>query len=247
MGHKASKDAFVIEGYGIFALSAATTTSLPDGDVSGASITTKLANSSGFGGGGALGYAMGNWGIFGSFDYRSIKSREWSTTGGFYIPSTSTLTKTATGTGKIQNTRNTMWIGVGPRVYGDLGPGRIYGGGGVAIILPFTDSTTITASTAAGTTTILQETKYNLAVGGYGEVGYEFEITPMVYVGIAGKFLVSAPTNKGQATTTTTTTAAGSTTTTANNTDTIAATGDTQFGAVGITDMSGVVKVGLRL
>lgn len=228
-----------IEGYGLFTLSNGSSSSQFDGDTSSTSRTAKLSNSSGFGGGGSIGFDIANnLSLRGSFDYRAISSREWSQNSG-----------TAGATTTIQQKVNTMWIGIGLRPTVQVGPGAFYAGAGVAIVLPFKDTTTQkSVLNATGTTAADSETvqNWNLAIGGYGEIGYQFYLSDVVYLGIGGKLLV-ATTNNDNKTTEVTNKLTG-VTTTQNNAASFETTDATKakYASNGITDISAVVTVGVR-
>lgn len=234
-----------VEGYGLFTLSNGSTTSRADGDNTATARTYELSNASGFGGGGSVGFdIVEKLSLQASFDFRSIKSREWSATG------VSPVDNTATGTNKItlQNKRDTMWIGLGLRPRIEAGPGYFYAGAGVALVLPWKDTSTIKGTSAAGTVIADQTsvTNWNLAIGGYGELGYHFKITDLIYIGIGGRLLVATSNNDGK-TNELTNNLTGVTTTTnyAKSYDTTDAT-KARYASEGITDISANVTVGVR-
>ena len=230
-----------IEARGGYILSAGTSTAKQDGNTTGTTSTYKLSNTDGFGGGATIGYDLiNNLALAASFDYRTAKSIEWSTTG-------------AATTQKTTNKFNTMVVGVGLRPRVQAGPGAFYAGLGVAIVLPHDDisnvTTTVIATSAVTTTEVT--TRYNLGIGAYGELGYNFNITDNLYIGLGARIVVAGKglDNKGNDTTTVTTNAAGTTTTTVKNTDSVDTTAtpsQTAFASKGITDMSGVITVGFR-
>ncbi len=277
-----------IEGFGLYALGNGSSTSAADGDVSASSVNYKLSGSAGFGGGGAIGYQiLENLGLVASFQYRSIKTREWSQTNQSVAAlanggSTTTAQYNATGlaaqTGAvtINNTKNTMIVGLGLRPTVNAGPGAFYAGAGVALVLPYDDKTTTTFSGTGGASTISTGTgektqSFNLAIGGYAELGYMFSVTDNLYIGIGGRMVVATANDSGKDTVykitgsnstntvtvnTTTTgaesvpssnagTATGPVTTGTSTTSTTTGV-KTAYASQGITDIAATVTVGFR-
>jgi len=277
-----------IEGRGGYSLSNGTSSAQASGDQTSATVTYQLSNASGFGGGGTIGYnIVKGLGLVASFDYRSIKSRKWSQTNqqagavafGDSTQQTAlgTVQATAgiggsltnTGSFEVQNTKNTMVLGIGFRPSMELGPGSVYAGAGFAYVLPYDDTTTGTFS--AGNSTVTSGSgerviKYGSAIGAYGELGYNFNITDNIYVGLGIRLLVTTANNSGKTATYTSsvTTSAGtvtavttynvvettntanvSTGTTSGNTRTVTG-GEKSFGSDGTTDLTGTVSVGVR-
>ncbi|MCX7633310.1 MAG: outer membrane beta-barrel protein [Turneriella sp.] len=176
-----------VEGYGLFTLARETSPSFPDGDTT-STTTYKLPGTMGFGGGLSLGYdIVEKLAVQLSFDYRSLRSRKWEAK----FPAITTTT---------QNTYNTMWLGLGLRPRIQLGSGSIYAGAGLAVVLPWTSVTTAQVRTTAGTLVQDNETNenWNLGLGAYGELGYQYQVTDMVYVGLGVRLLVAASDNDGK-------------------------------------------------
>lgn len=249
-----------IEGFGLFTLSNGSSATVENG--SPATITADVQrkqesqNSSGFGGGATIGYDLvDNLAIVAGFNYRSISGRKYS--------------NSATG-GDVtrQTTWNNMGITLGFRPQVKLGPGSLYAGGGWLITLPFTETTECvgnsncsSASFTAGAT-YKQEDKWNLGLKGmYGEVGYQFNITDNLYIGIGGKAFVATvdnidntqtiTQNTGTATSTTITTykSSASATDITNGTTVSGTTTNTVsrgWSTKGITDISAQVSAGFR-
>jgi len=227
-----------IEGRGSYTKAAGTSTAKQDGDNTSGTTNYKLSDTDGFGGGATIGYDLTtNLALAASFDYRSVKSREWS--------ATTATTKTVT-----TNKFNTMVVGLGLRPRIPAGPGAFYAGAGVAFVLPHDDisnlTTTVIATSAVTTTEIT--TRYNLGIGAYGELGYNFNITDNLYFGIGGRLVVAGVglDNKGNDTKTVSTSAAGTTTTTVTNTDSVSTASQTAYASKGITDMTAAVTIGIR-
>jgi hypothetical protein len=278
-----------VEARGSFTLANGSSTSQIDGDTAATSKTYKLAGSTGFGGGATIGYNItSGLALVGSFDYRSVKSREWSQTNqaagaiGFGeetgaiqqaaaavggLPFAGGLA-TSTGNFTLQNTKNTMVAGLGIRPFIDLGPGQLFAGGGVAFVLPYEDKTTGTFSGGSGSITSAsgeRVRKWGMAIGMYGELGYNYSITENVYLGLNLRMLVATANNSGKTTTYTqsVTGSAGTATatTTVDNVDTTTGTtatttvsgtsatksgGQAAYASDGITDFSANVSVGFR-
>jgi len=260
-----------IEGFGSYTFANGSSQAYADGNgaaqLAADAVTMKTSAAGGFGGGGNIGYnIVENLGLVASFQYRSIKSREWSSTqlnsglvqeqnnlGGQVL----TGTTTATTQKKWEN----MIIGVGLRPSVNALGGTVYGGGGLAIVLPYTETATASFTTAAGLTSKVQvDDKWNLGLGAYGEVGYNYNITSNIYLGLGMKAIVVTVDNKDKTRVITNTSTAGVVTTdtftykeslsadnSANNTGTAT---DTQkqrgFKTNGVTDFSAYVLVGFR-
>lgn len=226
---------FFFEGYGLFTLSIAaqtgglgnSTKALPDGTVSSTSTTYAPPNTMGFGGGGALGYFFHpNLAVLLSFDYRYLKSRKWSQS-------------STSGSSDTQNKFATSWIGLGLRPRIAVGPGAVYAGAGVAFLLPHNDLQ-VTTPASGSTTTI--ETEYNYTFGAYGEIGYQFEITEGIYLGLGSRLFIAGPSNKDGV--------SESGTTQLENTATVSSSSaipQAPYGTKNITDVSFTLILGLRL
>lgn len=204
-----------IEGFGSYTLGNGSSSSVADGDVTASSVNYKLSGAAGFGGGGAIGYQiLENLGLVASFQYRNIKTREWSQTNASVLTLaggntsvqnqyTATGLTNQTGAVTINNTKNTMIVGLGLRPTVNAGPGAFYAGAGVAMVLPYDDKTTYTFSGTGGATTVSTGTgektqSFNLAFGGYAELGYMFNITDNLYIGIGGRLVVATANDNGK-------------------------------------------------
>ena len=152
-----------VEGFGSFTLAGGTSTSRADGDLSAANTTYKLPNPTGFGGGASIGYQiLNNLGLVASFQYRQVKSTEWSTTNtsaaslGLSTADFTAFSLTAgSGTATTSNKRTTMVIGLGIRPSVAAGPGSIYVGAGAALVLPYDDVTSVSYTGTSPTATQL--------------------------------------------------------------------------------------------
>lgn len=273
-----------IEARGGFTLGNGSSATYLNGDATTATAQPyAAANTSGFGGGATVGYNfMKGLGLVASFDYRSVKSREWSVTNSTAGPVSlagvglagQAAAASSGSTLKTQNTKNTIIIGLGVRPSVAVGPGELYAGAGAALVLPYdsTTSGTFTNPSAAGaqssTITFENKTSYNMAIGAYGELGYNFNVTENIYVGLGARILVATANNKDKDKVTTykSTSAAGNTgdvtitstgketvdptntdvTTTAGTTTTVTRKTQEAFGTDGITDITGTVTVGFR-
>jgi hypothetical protein len=236
-----------VEGRGTFTLGNGTSSSRATGDVSTTGYDFKLASPSGFGGGGTIGYEIANnLGLVASFDYRSVSSRKWETT---KVDATSTIGG-GTMSQAIQNVKNTMIIGLGLRPSVNALGGVIYAGAGVAYLLPYTDTTTVDLSnfTASAGLTIKREIKseWNSGIGAYGELGYNYNITDNLYLGLGVRLVVVTANNDGKKQETTTTPSTGSATTTTTEYSATQAAGKSSFGSDGTTDFGAAVSVGFR-
>ncbi len=273
-----------VEARGGFTLGNGSSATYLNGDATTATAQPyAAANTSGLGGGASVGYnLMKGLGFVASFDYRNVKSREWSVTNSTAGPVSlagvglagQAAAASAGSTLKTQNTKNTIIIGLGVRPTVSVGPGEFYAGAGAALVLPYdsTTSGTFTNPTAAGaqssTITFENKTSYNMAIGAYGELGYNFNVTENIYVGLGARILVATANNKDKDKVTTykSTSAAGNTgdvtitstgkeTVDPTNTDVTTVSGTTTtvtrktqeaFGTDGITDITGTVTVGFR-
>ncbi len=236
-----------VEGRGTFTLSNGTTSSRATGDVSQTGYDFKLANSSGFGGGGTIGYEIANnLGLVASFDYRSVSSRKWESTKN---DATATVGG-GTMSQSIQNVKNTMIIGLGLRPSVNALGGVVYAGAGVAYLLPYSDTTTVNLSdfTASAGLTIKREIKseWNSGIGAYAELGYNYSITDNLYLGLGVRLVVVTANNDGKSQTTTTTPSTGAATTTTTDYAATQAAGKSAFTSDGTTDFGAAVSVGFR-
>lgn len=249
-----------VEGFGTFTFSNGSSATVENG--SPATIATdtqrkqESQNSSGFGGGATLGFNLvDNLALVAGFNYRSISGRKYS--------------NAATGGDVTRQTSfNTIGLTLGVRPQVKVGPGYLYAGGGWLVTLPFTETTECTnsssCSTAAFTSgaTYKQEDKWNLGLKGmYGEVGYQFNITDNVYLGIGAKAFVATVDNKDNTQTITQNNTVTTSTTVTTYKESLSATditnGTTVAGTTtntvsrgwstkGITDFAAQVSVGVR-
>ncbi|MFO1471377.1 MAG: hypothetical protein U1F27_10090 [Turneriella sp.] len=185
-----------IEGYGQYTFANGTSTAYADGNTTSTgtseAVTYKTSSSKGFGGGAAIGYnIVDSLALVGSFDYRSFSTREYSTTS---TSGPSSLGGGAAATWK--KTWNNMIIGVGLRPSVKALGGTVYAGGGLAIVLPYTETLEITsAANTNGAIGLTVKDNWNLALGAYGEVGYNFNITDNLYIGVGMKAIVATANN----------------------------------------------------
>ncbi|HRP69348.1 MAG TPA: outer membrane beta-barrel protein [Turneriella sp.] len=189
-----------VELRGGYILSNGSSTSQADGDTTGTK-TYKLSNAGGIAGGLTIGYAISkNLGLAASFDYRNASSRTWEQ-------------KAATSTSKIQNVKNTMVVGLGLRPSVEAWGGTVYAGAGAALVLPYSDTTTIditgAGATAGSTAKVEVKNEWNLGIGVYGELGYNYNITDNLYLGVGVRALVITSNNDGKKQTVTHTTSGG--------------------------------------
>ena len=258
-----------VEGYGQYTLANGTSQSYADGNatttVAADAFTYKTSKSSALGGGGAIGYNIfSTVALVGSFDYRAFKTREWTSTvantpatGAGTTPSNASTTKAV-----WSKSWNNMVIGIGFRPQVSALGGTFYGGAGLAIVLPYKETLTETDTTTAGQTTKRTiEDNWNLGLGAYGEFGYNFNVTDMVYIGLGVKVIVVTVDNKDKtrvnttdatgaggvvSTTTTTYTDSTSATAAANVTTGNDTTNKAAYSTNGITDITGKIVVGFR-
>jgi hypothetical protein len=221
--------------------------------------TFKTSGSTAIGGGLTLGYEIAqNLAVVGSFDVRSFSTREFK--------SATNTAPTVDYTFQQKWTNMVLGLGLRPSVKA-LG-GEVFGGGGLAVVLPYETTATTTYSNASalfntltGNRTKKEEVKgYNLALGAYGEVGYKYNLTDMIGLVFSVRAVVATANNIDKTSKTTNT---GNTVTTAtvtykesfsaqDNTDE-AAQGDanntrslSNFETLGITDFSANLGVSLR-
>jgi hypothetical protein len=209
---KPEKDTGIfVEGFGAFTKSYSSGDSLAEGSAT-APATYKLPNTTGFGFGGSVGYQLlENLGLVASFQYRSIKSREWSQTNtsatgaGVSNTALTAFSLTAgTGSATIQNKRNSVVMGLGIRPTVKWGAMRFYAGGGAALIFPHDDVTTyvytgINASaTQIANATTTKTTSWNLGLGAYGETGLLVDVTDSIYLGLGSRFVLAEVTDNGK-------------------------------------------------
>lgn len=267
-----------IQGYGLFALANGTSTAQRDGRNATTATndtvdTYKLSGASAFGGGAVIAYEiMDNLNIAASFDYRSFSSRKWSNTNSSATGGATTLQK------KWDN----MVIGLGLRPTVKVGPGHFYAGAGAALVLPFKETLTLEFGEAAtglnavssanisssftdaaatvNTKKLERVDEWNMAFGAYGELGYNFEISSNLFIGLGVKVIVatannadktSKTTRTGDTTTTQTTTFKTEFSTTQSNNEAAAGTTNdakslAAYQSNGITDLNALVSVGFR-
>lgn len=246
----------IIDLRGSYTFSNGTTTSLADGSTSSTgtgAVDYKSSSTQGFGGGATIGFDIApNLALVGSFDFRAHKTREWKQY---------SLADVA-----IQAKFNTMVLGLGLQPHVNALGGEVYGGGGLAVVLPFDytgtqtySNATATFNTLTGSRTKREEvTGYNLGLGAYGEVGYRFMFTDMIGLNIGLRAVVATVTNTdkttvrtdtGTTTSTLTTTYGNSLTSTDTTTVTTgtASTVKAPFQTFGVTDFSANVGITLKL
>lgn len=242
-----------IEARGSWIQSHGTSDAKGTGDMSAATKTYELSNSNGFGGGLTIGYEIAkNLGIVGSYDYRSISTREWTTTKSVTLPAASPSVDSSS----IQQTTKTQVIGIGLRPSVDAWGGKIYAGMGFAMVLPFENETTIELKNANFGGGAIANWKqvitsgWNLGLGVYAELGYNYTITDNLFAGVGIRGLIATSNNDGKKSTAVQTADAGigggnSTT----ETEYAASVSGTKkaFGSQSITDMTVSVTVGYRL
>jgi len=267
-----------IQGYGLYALANGTSTAIQDGgnSVTGTVDTVntyKLSNSSAFGGGAAIAYEIvDNLNIAASFDYRSFSTRKWSNVNA----------AASGGTATTQKTWNNVVIGLGLRPTLKVGPGHFYAGAGAALVLPYKETLTTefsdpnsaanaftatqmnssyTAAPAVNNTKKLERVdEWNMAFGAYGELGYNFEITSNLFIGLGVKVIVATANNADKTSKTTRTGDTTSTQTTTYKTEYSSTQGTNEANAGtatdakslaayqsnGITDLNALVSIGFR-
>jgi opacity protein-like surface antigen len=237
-----------VEGRGSFTLAHGTSDSGATGDVSAATVEYKLANSNGFGGGATIGYdIVDGLGLVASFDYRSITTRKFETTNNSAPVPGVTYDRSA------QQKTNTMVLGLGIRPQLKALGGLVYAGAGFAYVLPFDDVTTIDITNSSSplfAVTKQEITKsWNAGIGAYGELGYNYNITDNIYVGLGVRLLVATANNDGKTEVTKTTgTVLGNPVPDQTTEYSATVTGSKQeFESSGITDMSATISVGFRL
>jgi len=259
-----------IEGFGAYTLANGSSQAYADGNgaaqTAADSVTHKTSAAAALGGGAKIGYnLMNNLGLVASFEYRAFKTREWSSTQGndpvvCEAANTCGQPQVSTTTVKYKKSWNNMVLGLGLRPSVDALGGSIYAGGGLAVILPFEETFEGTYTTAAGVITERKIVdKFNMGFGAYGEVGYNFNITDNIYVGLGMRAVVVTVDNNGKSRVATSTTSGTTTTTTYNYSDSLSnndATTNTGTAADsiykrayktnGVTDFSGYVTVGFR-
>jgi len=241
-----------ISGYGSFILSGGSSNSYGNSgavtDGANSAITYELSGTSGFGGGGSIGYKIAKGlGLVVGFDFRSLKTKTWNsstdaspyngllrdladsslkslagswgagvaalsggalcTTAANCVPTYTDFGKSTSGVFQSNSTFSSKWtnmvitLGIRPEI--SLLGGTFYGGAGAAIVLPYKSTTDIALS---GKTGILasrmpndatQTDEWGLGIGGYGEVGYTYNITDNVFAGIGAKVIMATANNKG--------------------------------------------------
>ena len=253
-----------VEARGTFTLGQGTSDSQIDGAANGATTTPangkltyvsgdyKLPNTSGFGGGASVGYEIvPGLAIVASYDYRSIKSREWKQTTASVAVGTADLA--------VQNVTNTQILGLGFRPSINALGGTIYAGFGFAYVLPSDSVTTVKISNASSALFAATEQKTtasrNAGIGAYGELGFNYPLTDNLYLGVGFRAVVATANNDGKTTVTETTgTVAGNpvATTTTNYSASVNTANDTAtslnrpYTSTGITDAGVNINVGFR-
>lgn len=249
-----------IEARGSWIQSHGTSTAKADGTDTATSNAFELSGSNGFGGGLTVGYDIAkNLAAVVSFDYRAISTREWKNT------------TTANAVSTIKQDTNTSVIGIGVRPSVAAFGGSFYAGMGFAMVLPYKNEATATLEMASMSSTakLVQTDEWNLGLGVYGELGYNYAINDMLFVGVGIRGLVATSNNDGKTTTKTfsstgvaggtlinnlnggaATTAGTDTTNYAKSYDPSAAvparTTNAAFQSQGITDMTVSITVGAR-
>lgn len=191
-----------IEARGAWIQNHGTSTAKADGEYKATSVDYLLSNSSGFGGGLTIGYEIAkNLGIVASYDYRNITTREWK--------STKTPIPAASGGGvidsmSIKQTTNTSVLGIGLRPSVNLWGGNIYAGMGFALVLPYDNKAEISGTVSGnggglnGTGKLEVVNEWNLGLGVYGELGYNYAINDMLFVGVGVRGLIATSNNDGK-------------------------------------------------
>lgn len=264
MEHSGKGMGLFVEARGTFTLGQGTSDSQIDGAANGATTTAtagkltyvsgdyKLPNTSGFGGGASLGYEIvPGLAIVASYDYRSIKSREWKQTTASVAVGTADLA--------IQNVTNTQILGLGFRPSIKALGGTVYAGFGFAYVLPSDSVTTINMSNASSSIFAVTQQKTtasrNAGIGAYAELGYNFPLSDNLYLGVGFRAVVATANNDGKTSVTETTgTLNGSAvaTTTTNYSASVNTANDTAsslnrpYTSTGITDAGVNINVGFR-
>lgn len=266
-GSSAAGMGLFVDLRGTYTFANGTSTAQADGsaqtDTTTTAVTYKTSASQAIGGGLSVGYDIApGLAVAGSFDFRSFKTRE-------YKQGSANLGGAGAGSDvAIQQKWTNMVIGLGLRPHVNALGGEFYGGGGLAIVLPYETTQTQTYSnsnatwnTNTGSRTKTEEVKgYNLALGAYAEVGYKYFFTENIGLVVGLRAIVATTdnigktkvvTNTGAATTTATTTYKDSYSSQDNTTEQAAGTASASrslaaFETLGITDFSGNVGVALR-
>lgn len=185
-----------IEARGSWTMRHGTSDSKLDGTNTATSEAYKLSNSNGFGGGLTVGYDIAkNLGLVASFDYRAISTRKWDGTKP-QGPGTNQTT--------IEQTTNTSVVGIGLRPSVAAWGGTIYAGMGFAMVLPYKNETTVDVTLANvnpavnGSAKSVFTAEWNLGLGVYAELGYNYAINDMLFVGVGVRGLVATSNNDGK-------------------------------------------------
>lgn len=239
-----------IEARGAWIQSHGTSDSRLDGTATATNEAYKLSNSSGFGGGATLGYDIANsLAAVVSFDYRAISTRKWDGT----KPQGSGTNQTT-----IEQTTNTSVIGIGLRPSVAALGGTFYAGMGFAMVLPYKSESTAEVTLKGvnpavdGTAKLVTTNNWNLGLGVYAELGYNYAINDMLFVGVGVRGLVATANNDGKSSTRVASGTASTMTTVsfATGETKYAASGDptkiSAYQSEGITDMTVSITVGAR-
>jgi len=271
---------------GTYTLANGSSTAVADGatatTAAGDQVTYKTSGASAIGGGLTIGYDIASGlGLVAGYDIRSFKTREFKGRASDYFDLTSNGqtaqdstasaigATTTTGTASMKWTNQVITLGLRPHV--SAFGGEIYGGAGLAVVLPFETTQTVAVSSASATWNVATDTatsaeivkKYNLGLGAYGEVGYQYMFTDMIGLNVGIRALVATTDNKDQTrvrtvknagtgtttlpTVTTTTYTDSLSKTEGNGTNTAAVgTAKAQFETLGITDFSATVGLTLK-
>lgn len=184
-----------IEARGAWIQSHGTSDSRLDGTATATNEAYKLSNLSGFGGGATLGYDIASsLAAVVSFDYRAISTRKWDGTKP-QAPGTNQTT--------VEQTTNTSVIGIGLRPSVAALGGTFYAGMGFAMVLPYKNETTIEVTLKGlgafdGTAKSVYTDEWNLGLGVYAELGYNYAINDMLFVGVGVRGLVATSNNDGK-------------------------------------------------
>jgi hypothetical protein len=249
-----------VEGFGSFTFGNGTSDTVENGSPATIAGDTERKNASqntsGFGGGASIGYDIAeNLALVAGFNYRSLAGRKYENS-------------YAAGNITRQTTFDNMGLTLGLRPSVKAFGGVVYAGGGWLVTLPYTQTTEFTNTSNTATFTagdsFKLEDKWNIGLKGmYGEIGYQYNISSSLYVGIGAKLFVATVDNIGK-TRTQTVVASGTTVTTtttyqeAASANAIAAADDADTTTVksvlsrdwktnGITDFAVNVAVGYRL
>ena len=192
---------------GSYTFSNGSTSALADGTTSATgnadSITYKSSSTQGFGGGVSIGYDIAaNLGLVASYDIRSLKTREWSGRLSDFNSALSALGG-STSSGTLSQKWTNQIIGIGFRPHVNALGGEWFAGAGLAIVLPFETTQTLTVASPSATwtaatnsaTTLTTVKGYNIAYGAYAELGYKFMFTDNIGLNLGLRALVATVNN----------------------------------------------------